>query len=165
MDLKEILKKAIQGEIEGRELYNTAAEKSDDEKAKEVFKFLAEEENSHITALKTIYESYTNNEELKIVIPDKKINFENAENPIFSENFKTRLKGKHFEISAISIGIKLELDSYKFYSEMADKTYDIKLKEFFKNLSDWEKAHYNALSKEMENLQDEYFEKNNFAPF
>ena len=165
MDLKDVLKKAMQGEVEGRELYRTAAEKSDDSKAKEVFNFLAEEEDSHLKALQTIYKSYTDNEELIIELPAKKINLDNAENPIFSENFKTRLKGKHFEISALSIGIKLEMDSYKFYSKMADETYDIKLKDFFRSLSDWEKAHYNTLNMELESLQDEYFEKNNFAPF
>ena len=165
MDLKDVLKKAIHGEIEGRELYKAAAEKSDDEKAKEVFAFLAEEEDTHIKALQSIYKSYMDNEDLKIELPEKKINLENTENPIFSRNFKERLKGKHFEISALSIGMKLELDSYKFYSDMADEAYDIKLKEFFRNLSDWEKSHYNALNREMETLQNDYFEKNNFAPY
>ena len=165
MNLKDVLKKAMQGEIEGRELYRTAAEKSEDPKAGEVFSFLADEEDSHLQALQTIYKSYTDDEELKIELPPKKINLDNIDNPIFSENFKTRLKGRHFEMSALSIGIKLELDSYKFYSDLADETYDIKLKEFFKNLSDWEKAHYNALNREFESLQEEYFEKNNFAPF
>ena len=165
MDLKDVLKKAMQGEIEGRELYKTASEKSDDEKAKEVFAFLSDEEESHFQALQSIYKSYTEDEELKIELPAKKINFNNADNPIFSENFKSRLKGKHFEISALSIGIKLELDSYKFYADMADETFDIKLKEFFRNLSEWEKAHYDALNRELESLQNEYFEKNNFAPF
>ncbi len=165
MDLKDVLKKAIQGEIEGRELYRMASEKSDDEKAREVFAFLAEEENSHITALQSIYKSFIDEEELAIALPDKKITLDKADNPIFSANFKERLKGKHFEISAISIGMKLEMDSYKFYSEMAEQAYDIKLKEFFKSLSDWEKSHYNALNREMESLQNDYFEMNNFAPF
>lgn len=61
--------------------------------------------------------------------------------------------------------MKLELDSYKFYSDMADEAYDVKIKEFFRYLSDWEKSHYNALNKEMEALQNDYFEENNFAPF
>jgi len=165
MNLKDVIKKAIQGEIEGRELYKAAAEKSDDQKAKEVFTFLSEEEDSHITALKSIYFSYINKKELDIKLPEKKINLENADNPIFSENFKSRLKGKHFEISAISIGLKLELDSFKFYSGLSEETYDLKLKNFFKNLADWEKSHYDALLREMEFLQDDYFEKNNFAPF
>ena len=132
MDLKEVLKKAMQGEIEGRELYRTAAEKSDDSRAEEVFTFLAEEEDSHLQALQSIYKSYMDNEDLKIVLPSKKINLDNADNPIFSEDFKNRLKGKHFEMSALSIGIKLEMDSYKFYSDMAEEAYDIKLKEFFR---------------------------------
>ena len=165
MDLKDVLKKAIQGEIEGRELYKTAADKSEDEKAKEVFSFLAEEEDSHIKALQSIFKSYAENKEFKIEFPEKKINLENAESPIFSNKFKERLKGKHFEISALSIGMKLELDSYKFYSDMADEAYDVKIKEFFKYLSDWEKSHYNALNREMEDLQNDYFEQNNFAPF
>ena len=67
MDLKDVLKKAIQGEIEGRELYKAAAEKSEDEKAKEVFAFLAEEEDAHISALQSIFKSYIDNKESKIL--------------------------------------------------------------------------------------------------
>ncbi len=165
MNLRDVLKKAIQGEIEGRELYRTASEKSSDEKAREVFAFLAEEEDSHIKALQNILKSYAEDEELKIEMPERKITLDNAENPIFSKNFRERLEGRHFEISAISIGMKLEMDSYKFYSAMAEEEYDIKLKEFFRSMSEWEKSHYNALSREMESLQNDYFEKNNFAPF
>ncbi len=165
MELKDVLKKAITGEIEGRELYKTAAEKTDDAKAKEVFEYLAEEEEVHVKALSSIYKSYTDDKDFEISLPDKILNTENAGNPIFSNDFKKRLKGKHFEISALSIGMKLEMDSYKFYAEMAKQTEDKKLKDFFIYLSDWEKDHYDVLNTAMEDLQDEYFEANSFAQF
>jgi len=62
MDLKQAFEKAMKGEIEGRELYTVAAERSRDDQAKEVFLFLAREEDSHLEALKSMYRSIMNDE-------------------------------------------------------------------------------------------------------
>ncbi len=165
MDLNEAIKKAIMGEVEGRELYKTAAEKSDDKKAKAVFRLLAEEEDSHIKTLKTIYKSIINNEEIELPQLKKQVDLKSSESPIFSENFKKRLKGKHFEMSALSIGVRLEMDSFRFYSDMAEKAENPLIRDLFKQLSEWEKTHYDALLMELDSLQEEYFIMNRFEPF
>ena len=106
MDMKKAFETAMKGEIEGRELYIMAAERSGDEKAQEVFEYLAREEDSHFEALKKLYHSYLKDE--KLVIPElpRLAKFEDAKSPIFSKDFKNRLDGKHFEMSALSIALK-----------------------------------------------------------
>ena len=165
MDLKLALETAMKGEIEGRELYKIAADRSDDAKAKDVFTYLAGEEDSHFEALKGMYHSYLKGEEL--VIPDlpRLVTFEDATNPIFSRDFKNRLQGRHFEMSALSIAVKLELDAFQYYQKISEESADADIKRFFGKLSAWEKDHYDALQKEIAYLEEDYFTENNFAPF
>ncbi len=165
MDLKLALETAMKGEIEGRELYKIAADRSDDAKAKDVFTYLAKEEDSHFEALKGMYHSLLKREEL--VIPDlpRLVKFEDAVNPIFSDDFKGRLQGRHFEMSALSIALKLEQDAFQYYQKVSDESDDTELKKFFSRLSAWEKDHYNALHKEIAYLEEDYFSENNFSPF
>ncbi|UCB46709.1 MAG: ferritin family protein [Spirochaetota bacterium] len=165
MKLKEAFTQAMKSEIEGRELYKVASERSEDPKAKEVFSYLSKEEDSHYHALRELYGSYVNDEKIVLKTLPRLARFEDAESPIFSRDFKNRLAGKHFEMSALSIAIKLEYDAIRFYKGMAESTDDKNLREFFLELSNWEQTHYDALNKEISFLQDEYFEKNNFAPF
>jgi len=165
MDLKQAFETAMKGEIEGRELYLIAAERSGDEKAKEVFSYLAQEEDSHFEALKKMYHSYLKGEALHLTELPRLVRFEDALHPIFSADFKQRLKGRHFEMSALSIALKLEQDSFRFYGKMADETENRELKKFFSHLSEWEKDHYDALQREISYLEDDYFTENRFAPF
>ena len=165
MDLKEAFKTAIRGEIEGRELYKVAAEKTTDAKAKKVFAHLAEEEDSHFKTLQKLAESYFKDGELVIPELKKLETFEDAESPIFSANFKDFVKDKHFEVSTLAIGIKLELEARTFYKEMADSTDNVKLKEFFLYLSDWENDHYNALRKQIGIIDQYYNTKNSLFRF
>jgi rubrerythrin len=165
MDLKNAFELAMKGEIEGRELYTVAAEKSEDEKAKEVFAYLAKEENSHLEALTNMYHSFLKGEELLLPKLPRLVTFDDAKSPIFSRDFKGRLGGRHFEMSALSIGLKLEQDAFRYYEKMSIEVEDDGLKSFFKTLSAWEKDHYDALNKELEYLEDDYFRENSFSPF
>jgi rubrerythrin len=165
MDVRKALETAMKGEIEGRELYRMAAEKSGDEKARETFAFLAREEDSHLEALKGMHAAFVKGEKIPVPSLPRLLSFEDASSPIFSTSFKERLKGKHFEMSALSIAVKLEKDSFQFYRSMAEQSADPDLKGFFQHLSSWEKDHFEALTREMDLLEDEYFKANHFEPF
>jgi rubrerythrin len=165
MDLKQGLKDAMKGEIEGRELYLVAAERAEDEKAKEVFSYLAREEDSHFEALKKMYHSYLKSEDLNLPELPRLVRFEDATSPIFSQEFKERMRGKHFEMSALSIALKLEQDAFQFYGKMAEDSDDGELSAFFNRLSAWEKDHYDALYSEIAFLEDDYFAENRFSPY
>jgi rubrerythrin len=165
MDLKEAFKEAMRGELEGRELYSLTAEKVTDEKAKQIFEHLAQEEYSHYKTLEEIAKNYFEGKPVKVPKLSKLVSFEDAKSPIFTEDFKNFLKDKHFEMSALSIGMKLELESSKIYKEMADAIDDETIKGLFSELSEWEKGHYDALKNQVAYLKEHYEAQNSLFRF
>jgi rubrerythrin len=159
MDMKEALKTAIKGEIEGRELYKTTAEKTDDKKAKEVFQMLADEEQKHLDSLVEIARDYEEGKDIKVPDLPQPASFEDAESPIFTREFKDHVADKNFEMASLSIGIKLELESEKSYREMAGEAKHDKLKNFFNFLADWEKGHYEYLQQQVGFLESYFSSK------
>ncbi|MFH1420035.1 MAG: ferritin family protein [Planctomycetota bacterium] len=163
--LAEGLLKALQAERDGHSFYNMAATSSQDPKAREIFAQLAAEELDHMGFLARHYESV-----LKTGRPDSSANLGSRAAlsgawPIFSEAIKTRLKDAHFEMSALSIGIQLELDAQKSYRELAGRTDEPVVKKFLLELADWEAGHYQALLQQQESLKEDYWTENGFAAF
>lgn len=166
MNFNEALKLAIKGEIEGRELYKTISEKTEDKKAKEIFLFLSNEEDKHFQTLRQVaFEWSKNKEKFKMIDFEKELKKSSLNSPIFSDEFKKNIKNKHFEISALSIGIKLEKDSFELYEKLSKEVEDENLKTLFITLSKWEMSHYDLLNKELKDLEENYFFENNFYPF
>lgn len=164
MDLKQAFRNAMKAEIEGRELYRVAAEKSQDPKAGDVFTFLAGEEEAHLKALQDIYRQHLAGETIRVPRLPRPGSLEGS-SPIFSEEFKTRLKDRHFEMSSLSIALKLERDSFEYYGKLSEELGDRELSDFFSRLSEWEKGHYEAIHREIALLEEEYYRANNFEPF
>jgi rubrerythrin len=165
MDLKKAFAIAMKGEIEGRELYKMVSERTDDPQAKEVFTYLAQEEQKHFEALEKMYHSTLKGEEIEIPSLPRLVRFEDVESPIFSKDFKMRIGESHFEMSALSIALRLERDASDFYKQMAEESSISGLKKFFSGLAAWEEDHYRAIYKEIQFLEEEYYQKNNFSPF
>ncbi|UCE58745.1 MAG: ferritin family protein [Phycisphaerales bacterium] len=159
------LLKAITAEWEGNSFYRMAAETSKDPKAREVFGQLAQEELSHMEYLTEHYESVLKTGKLSGgATLGKRMNLSDSF-PIFSEDIKSRLKEAHFEMSSLSIGIKLELDAMNFYKAEAQAVDDPEAKRFYTELSEWEAAHYHALLRQQEALKEDYWSAGGFAPF
>lgn len=163
--LKALFLMAIQGEVEGRELYKTASEKTTDKKAKKVFLNLSNEEDSHIKALQKIAEQMMKGESISIPKIEALENFDDAVSPIFSQEFKDAIKDKHYEVSTLRIGMKLESESAKFYREFAGKVESPQVKEFLLYLSAWENGHYEHLKKQMGFLEEHYMTQNSMFRF
>ncbi|BAL81011.1 ferritin family protein [Caldisericum exile] len=130
-DVLEVLKAAMEVELNGINLYKVAAEKTDDKQAREVFLFLASEEGKHYKYLKDLHDAIKDKKEIEVNIPKPSISFRR----IFSEDFLNNLKGKNFEFSAISTGMILEKNSILFYKEQAEKANDAKVRYLFLTLS------------------------------
>lgn len=163
MDLKEALQTAIKGEIEGRELYKTASEKTGDKKAKEVFQMLADEEQSHLNSLVQIAKEYDEGKDISTPQLPSAAVFEDAESPIFTREFKDKVAD--FDMTALSIGVKLELESEKFYKETAKDASDKTVKDLMNRLADWERGHYDYLQKQIGFFNSYYSNKYSFFRF
>ncbi|MBD3382684.1 MAG: hypothetical protein GF404_10880 [candidate division Zixibacteria bacterium] len=164
-EMLEGLKLAIKGERDGHSFYKMAARTTEDSKGQEVFDTLASEELDHMRFLKEQYDSI-----LKTGKPNTSINFGSkldlsGMSPIFSDDLKSRLTDAHMEMSALSIGIQLELDAMKFYKEQSEKAEVEEVSKFYDELAEWEKGHYQALLNQQESLRDDYWDSAGFAPF
>ena len=88
-----------------------------------------------------------------------------GDSPIFTEGLKARAGEAHFEMTALSVGIQLELQAEVFYRKQADACGDEGLAAFWNELADWESGHYHLLLKQQEFLKEDYWSTNSFSPF
>ena len=164
-DLLEGLLKAIQSERDGHSFYTMAANSTEDVKGKDIFAMLAREELDHMQFLRAQYDSILNTGK-----PDRSAKLGPRADlsggfPIFSDGIRARIEQANFEMSALSIGIRLELDAMKFYQSQSKAADDPQIKGFFAELADWESGHYHALLKQQEALKEDYWSAGGFAPF
>ena len=158
------LKTAIEAELTGHEFYKNAAKTISDPMGKETFSRMAEEEIGHFNYLRHQYKSVLEKGDYDLSKKLLKKQHKHAENPIFSNEIKKRIKDSHFEVSALTIGMKLELDAMKYYRSCAQSAEHEEVKQFFNDLADWEQDHYLAFEQQLEMLKEEYFQANNFVP-
>ena len=128
----EIVEIGIQIEKNGRDFYNIVAKQSKNQKAKEIFEYLAGEEEKHIAVFKKILDSVTKYEPPESY-PGEYFAYMNA---LASEHmFTQKDKGRQIaenttsDQEAIELGIGFEKDSIVFYEGMKKVVpeYDLKL--------------------------------------
>jgi rubrerythrin len=155
--LLKVLKEAIKVENDGYHFYQTASERTKDPKGKAVFRSLAQDELDHKNVLEGLHQAIK--DETRFIFKRKghaKKSTVKSKSPIFSVEFKRKLKEDHFELSVLRIGQLLERNSMEFYSRHAKKSKSKDLKSLFNFLTEWEKDHLKTL------VQQERFLKGRF---
>jgi len=117
----EVVEIGIQIEKNGKDFYSTLAGQSRNQKAKDIFKYLAGEEEKHITAFQKILDSVKKYEPQE-AFPGEYFSYMNS---LASEHVFTQ-KDKGSEIAktakddkkAVELGIGFEKDSIVFYEGM-----------------------------------------------
>ena len=165
LSLADGLLKAMKAERDGSSFYLMAANSTGDPKGRQIFEVLAREELDHLQFLKEHYDSWVKTGKLS---PTAKLHDRldlAGPSPLFSDSFRKRIKEAHFEMSALSIGIQLELDAMAFYRTQSELTAEPEAKAFFAELASWEQSHYQALLRQQEELKDDYWSEAGFSPF
>lgn len=157
------LKTALQTELNGIEFYRMAAQNTEDVKGKQAFQMLADDEQKHFAALQKQYASLIEKNGWQSIDLGKISSFE-GDSPIFSVELKDRVKGKHFEITALSIGALLETNSINFYRKMKEQNDDPAAKELYAKLEKWEQAHLDAITRQLDLIKEDYWAEQRFAP-
>jgi rubrerythrin len=158
------LQTAMEAEMTGRHFYNNAAATTEDPQGKETFKRLAEEELLHFNYLKKQYGSVLETGNFNFSTPLAENFNTDVSGPIFSQQLKARIKQSHFEISALSVGMQLELNAVNFYRKCAEESDNAEVKAFFNHLVKWEQGHYDGFAQELSILKEDYWQANNFVP-
>ncbi|MBZ9687971.1 ferritin family protein [Clostridium estertheticum] len=156
-----IIKQAIINEVEGYEFYNMAASNSNSTEVKNAFLELAEEEMQHVVWLKDLFNK---------VKADNMVDFQMALIPeptspaIFKwENIDRKDAG--IAVSAFGIGIQMEKASIEYYTKAAKETEIKEAKELFNILIKWETIHLYKFSSQYEELREEWWSEQGYAPF
>ncbi len=165
MTLKEGLRRAIEAEIDGYHFYLMAAGKCDDPKGCEIFEQMAQDELEHVRFLRAQYASVEKEGKPNRTVKMGGQTTLEGMSPIFSDRIKGRLNEAHFEMSALSIGIQMELSAVNFYRDRANEAEDEVVKTFFMELSQWESGHYNALLNQQQSLKEDYWSEGGFSPY
>jgi rubrerythrin len=158
------LRTAIEAELTGHEFYKNAAQTTDDPSGKAAFGRMAAEEKKHFEYLRHQYRAVLEQGGYDFSKSLVREPHEHGTSPIFSEAIRARIKDSHFEVSALTIGMKLEFDAVKFYESCAQEAEDEKARELYLELAEWERGHYEAFQQELETLKEDYFEANQFFP-
>jgi len=135
--MRKALEEAIRFEMDGREFFLKAAEKSKSYFAKLIFETIAEEELGHIKRVKDIYDlSATSGIQTSSPLVSQRSNLEN----VFQQAKKKidqNLMTNADELEAIRLGIQLEIKGHEFYKRLTEEA-----------TSEWEKSFYHQLAQE-----------------
>ncbi len=163
--IAEGLRRAILAEMEGQHFYLMAARSTSDEKGREVFEQLAQEEADHVRFLRAHHDALIARGELDLGVSLGPKLEPDDPSPIFSESLKQRAGDAHFEMTALSIGVQLEASAIQYYRDQAGATGDERVKAFYLELSEWEAGHHQMLVAQQEYLQEEYWGAVGFSRF
>lgn len=159
-----VLLRALGTERDGYQFYRMASEQSEDQGARDVFAELAEEERAHFETLQRQYRNLIDGADWDPASEWERGADRSGLAPPFGERFRKRLADQHVAMSALSIGILVERNSYVFYKEQSEQPFPEQVRALFRELAAWEDRHYQLLLRQDEALRDDYWQANRFSP-
>src|SRR4030043_293563 len=149
------LETALQMEIEGKEFYQKAGQKSVSTLAQELFKQLAAQEDIHYQKIKEVYEAVKTRGKW----PEKESTFKQQKSiqSVFKDavdRMDADFKAPSSEIEALKVGMSMEDKSYSFYRNREEESESPVEKVFYKALTGEERVHYLTLQSSHEYLSN-----------
>ncbi len=151
----EVLQLAVRMEVEGKEFYQKASQKSSNKLAGELFQQLADEEDFHRKKFEEIYEVLKKGQSW----PDIEPPFEKGKRlkSLFAK--ATRALGSKFKVAesdleAIKVAMDMESKSYNLYHSRSEESTLPVEKRFYETLAGEERGHHLALLDSYEYLSD-----------
>ncbi len=153
--MMEILQDAIQMEVDGKEFYQRASQRSSNKLGKELFQRLADEEDDHQKKFQQIYDALKEGQDWPDVKPPsqkgKKLK------SIFAEATKelgSKIKVSQSELDTIKTAMDMENKTHDFYYSWSERSTFPVEKRFYQALAAEERGHYLALLDSYEYLTD-----------
>ena len=164
-EIREILKKAYQIEVDGYTFYSMAADRATKSAVQELFAKLARDEVQHKAYLQAVIGNYEKKGiaafHLNLRDPDLKA----FTDTIFTQKFKQQAEGADFELGVLSIGMTLETNAIQYFSGAAERTTEEEVRDFYHFLADWERQHLEALQTLYNGVRQDFWSESGFAPF
>jgi Fur family ferric uptake transcriptional regulator len=149
---RDALRMAIATERSGLDFYTRAASMTTDRRGRDVFRRLADEEQTHLRTLEMRYG--------ELLAKDADLErrptflfFKGAANGIFAKGSDQLRKGID-DLQALLIGIKCERDSHKFFKRYGERFEDSEGKQVFLEFAAEERTHCELLIREYRALRE-----------
>ncbi len=164
-EIREVLQKAYQIEVDGYTFYSMAAERAEKPAVQDLFDKLARDEVQHKAYLKSVMGTYEDKgvEAFNIHLRDPDLKAFTA--TIFTDAFKQQAHGADFEMGVLSIGMTLENNAIKYFAGAAQHSLEAEVKAFYEFLADWERQHLEALRNLFNGVREDFWQDGGFSPF
>jgi rubrerythrin len=150
-----ILQDAIRMEVEGKEFYQRASQKSSNRLAKELFQRLAIEEDEHSKKFEEIFQALKKGQDWPDVKPPSAKGKQLKS--IFAQSTKelgSEIKVAESELKAIKTAIDMEIKTYDFYRSRSEQSAFPVEKRFYQALAAEERGHQLTLLDSYEYFTD-----------
>ena len=164
-EIREILRKAYQIEVDGYTFYSMAADRATKPAVQELFDKLARDEVEHKAYLKSVMTTYDEKgvEAFNVNFRDPDLKAFTA--TIFSDRFKEQAEGADFELGVLSIGMTLESNAIAYFSNAMESATETEVQDFYRFLADWERQHLEALRGLYDGVRQDFWAEGGFSPY
>jgi len=147
---------AIDLEKNGREFYLNAADKTESESGKKIFKMLAHEESLHLATFEKMLKSLDTETDWHEMIKDYP---QARQVPVFDQKEKPDhvRRPKTDELEALRIAMKQEREAIEFFDKVKNLAEDETTKKVFDFVREQEVYHYDLLQAEYDSLANTGF--------
>lgn len=164
-----VLREAARNELDGKGMYQQAAERTKDELGKAMFRSFAEEEEQHLHVLQVQYAELNESGEWVDIDAarkeprDPKLALFPQEEASVKEIIPTGAS----DLEALQIAIDFERRAVRMYEQAASQTDNPTAEAFYRELAEWEGTHYEILDNSYDYLANkgEWFFQEQEMPF
>jgi len=158
----DILKGAILLEHRGKSLYDSVFQSTQSSVVKELFKFLAEEEEKHINLLEKQYKKVIQNKGFDL--DDSVLSDFHTSEMVLSDKIIKEVSGAGYEAAVIAAALGFEKNAVAYYSDHSAGAETPGEKKLYVWLAEWEKTHMNLLAELDKELKEQIWYDNSFWP-
>lgn len=157
MDQKDValhaLEKAIRIEKDGRRFYLRAAERTNDQRGKEIFLTLAQAEEDHLRIVEKQYDSLSAGRGwLVLTEATGEVDLGRPLFPPGREALEKMVRPDDSDLDALLLALGFENDSYELYRKGYAETDDPQGRAMYEYLADMEREHFETLMRNYEHL-------------
>jgi rubrerythrin len=160
-----ILNKAYQIELDGYTFYAMTAERAQKPAVQELFEKLASDEVQHQAFLKTVARRFDEQGAAAFRFDAKVPDARAISSQVFTGRFREQAAGADFEVAVLSIGMTLETNAIRHFTDAARQATEGEVAAFYQFLADWEKQHYESLQNLFEIVRADRMAESGFAAF
>jgi len=147
------LEKAIRIEKDGRRFYLRAAERTTDQRGKEMFLSLAHAEEDHLRIVEKQYDSLSEGRGwLALAEATGEVDLGRPLFPPGREALEKMVRPDDSDLDALLLALGFENDSYELYRKGYAETDDPQGKAMYEYLADMEREHFETLMRNYEHL-------------